>query len=168
MTLKLCLFSLVSRNDGRTSQSGSEPGPAQAGTAWSSLYWSWCHKGFLFFFLLNVIFIEFNCRKTLVCNNHIQIWYVIAERAAVGSFSSSPRQYLTLFSVIDWSFLCLVFSVGQSCLTELKLKQEELCLGRHRSWPAALCFSEEQYSCTKMALQLKLTALAVCCAAALP
>lgn len=80
----------------------------------------------------------------------------------------SPRQHLTLFSIIDWSSLCLVFSVGRSCLTELKLKQEELCLGRHRSWPAALCFSEDQYSCTEMALQLKLTASAVCCAAALP
>lgn len=58
--------------------------------------------------------------------------------------------------------------MGRSCHTELKLKQEELCLGRHRSWPAALCFSEDQYSCTEMALQLKLTASAVCCAAALP
>lgn len=64
--------------------------------------------------------------------------------------------------------MCLVFSVGQSCLTELKLKQEELCLSRHRSWPAALCFSQDQYSCTEMALQLRLTASAVCCAASLP
>lgn len=29
----MSFFSLVSRNDGRTSQSGSEPGPTQAGTA---------------------------------------------------------------------------------------------------------------------------------------
>lgn len=64
--------------------------------------------------------------------------------------------------------MCLVFSVGWSCLTELKQKQEELCLPRYRSWPAALCFTEDQYSCNEMALQLKLTASAVCCVASLP
>lgn len=117
---------------------------------------------------------RFNMYWALILGKHLNatstshLVMSVRERAAVSQFLRSSRQHLTLFSIIDWSSVCLVFSVGRSCLTGLKLKQEELCLSRHRSWPAALCFSQDQYSCTEMALQLKLTASAVCYGASLP